>query len=186
VDQEKKVEMGNEELIDHVVKAEPERFKAKSLSVVDRFPTFFAEWETRQKDILLHLFPRIGMEDKWTVSYYLPICRKCRLEKKEKVTGPCPRCGHMGLLYEPGRSEVRPIVIKDGVRTSVEFPLDIADRVKRSVDKVWMGAVAIEPVDEVGAIVVQIQDAFPALQFSDLMTMLTQLDGELNGTPAAQ
>jgi hypothetical protein len=52
--------------------------------------------------------------------------------------------------YIPGRREVK---------AEVSFPKDAADRIKKAVDLVWQGSVAVDAVPELGAFVVQFQDA---------------------------
>lgn len=53
--------------------------------------------------------------------------------------------------YYPARREVKV--------EGVVFPDDVEKRVKDAVDKVWQGSVCIEMVPELGAIVVQFQNA---------------------------
>lgn len=122
------------------------------LEPVTAYTTFFAEWETKDNTILLHLFPREGVEDKWEEGRYIPRCRACRsnvpLELAEKRK-PCPRCGYIGLIYVPGRREQR-------AKTS--FPRNVLTKVKTATDVVWEGYVAIEAIQELGAVVVQFQD----------------------------
>lgn len=128
-------------------------FKAECLTRVENYSTFFAEWEIKKDTVLLHLFPRSGSEDKWTDGYYLPRCKYCRSEVPMELAEkrkPCPRCHKVGLIYVPGRQEEK---------TRARFPRDVLTRVKTATDHVWDGAVAIEPLQELGAVVVQFQDA---------------------------
>jgi len=129
------------------------RFQPENLNRVDNYSTFFAEWDMKDQTVLLHIFPRAGAEDVWSEGYYLPRCRRCRKELPRELAAsrkPCPACGHTGLIYVPGRNE-------EG-NAKVHFPTDVLTRVKRAVDEVWEGNVAIEPVKELGAAVVQFQD----------------------------
>ena len=67
----------------------PEEFAPVDLVPVTEFSTLFAEWMFKEKDLLLHLFPRAGAEDRWyPASYrdghYIP----ARREEKATITFP--------------------------------------------------------------------------------------------------
>jgi len=129
-----------------------ENFKVESLERITNYSTYFAEWEMKKGTVLIHLFPRGGSEDKWENGYYLPKCRACRRDVPRELAQtrkPCPTCGHVGLIYVPGRIESA---------AKVRFPADVLTRVKSAVDAAWEGGVAIEPMQELGAVVVQFQD----------------------------
>lgn len=117
-------------------------------------PFLFAEYSVKENDVLVHLFPRAGSNDQWTDGHYVNICRNCRTEVtmpgSPRSLKPCHRCGHTGLVYIPGRSEEASKVI---------FPANAKDLIKKAVDTVWMGDVAVEIVPELGAYVVQFQKA---------------------------
>lgn len=134
-------------------------FRPRDLSPVTNFSTFFGEWEVKEEDILIHLFPRAGAEDRWTDGHYIPRCRRCRREAQVLEhssegailrVSPCS-CGHRGLIYIPGRREAR--------SEKTNFPLDVATRIKQAADHVWEGELALEFVEELGAWVAQLQRA---------------------------
>lgn len=127
--------------------------KEIDLHRVTNYSTFFGEWEIKDKDIVVHLFPRSGPEDTWELGRYIPRCKNCdrersieSIQKKE----PCS-CGNIGLVYIPGRQEVK---------GGSSFPEGVEGTIKAAVDKVWAGSVAIERVEELGAYVVQLQNAW--------------------------
>ena len=148
-----------EEMKDQMAEAyqnvEAAKFKPIDLSKITSFSTFFAEWMLKDKDLLVHLFPRDGAGDRWDDGKYINRCRNCRAEveypKRLNEMKPCHRCGHTGLVYVPGRVEER--------STKAEFPADMADYIKSAADKVWMGDVAIDYAPELGAFAVQFQHA---------------------------
>jgi DNA-directed RNA polymerase subunit RPC12/RpoP len=127
-------------------------FQPVQLERVDEYSTFFAEYDLQGKHLLLHLFPREGFEDGWSDGHYINRCQNCRAEvampSKPSELRPCPRCGHTGLIYVPGRVEEK---------GGVEFPEDARDIIKDAVDQVWLGEVAIELIPELGAYAVQLQ-----------------------------
>jgi len=153
-------------------------FKVRTKTLVDNYSTFFAEYEKRDRDLLVHFFPRAGTEDKWSFGHYLPKCRSCgaaRPEVQTSRTTPCQNCGHVGLIYIPGRAEVK---------VEAFFPASISALLKDAVDAVWDGEVAIDPVDELGAIVVQIQGAgtIPDDKVGGMLeTMCDRLDADIDG-----
>ena len=127
---------------------------ARDLRVHDGFSTHFAEYEVKGSDVLVHFFPRSGPQDQWDNGRYINRCRSCRAEvrpprtRQEQVT--CDRCGPTRLLYVQGRNEKG---------HSAKFPDDVQKRLVHAIDQVWLEGVAIEEVPEVGAYVMQIQNA---------------------------
>jgi len=134
-------------------KSVPESSKMTLLDMnaITDFSTHFAEWFIREKDVLVHLFPRAGQEDRWDDGHYLTKCHRCHAEVPEEIAKakkPCPKCGHMGLVYVPGRRETK---------AECKFPENIKAIIQGAVDAVWMGDAAVEEVPELGAWVVQFQ-----------------------------
>jgi len=121
---------------------------------VENFPHLFAEYDIRESDVLVHLFPRGGIDDQWTNGHYINRCHNCKSEvpmpSKPSELKPCPKCGHTGLIYVPGRVEEK---------ADVAFPANAQDMIKEAVDEVWMGGVAIDEVPELGAFALQLQSA---------------------------
>ena len=101
--------------------------KVRELTPVTCFSTHFAEYELKEKDILVHVFPRGGHSDRWYPESY----------NKEGT-------------YIPGRREFK---------AEVSFPTDMKDRIKTASDTVWQGSIAVDEVSELGAYVIQFQDA---------------------------
>jgi hypothetical protein len=130
------------------------KFEVEKLEPIDCFSTLFAEYELKEQDLILHLFPRAGEEDRWGEGRYINRCRNCRAEvpmpDKHSELKPCPKCGHTGLLYIPGRQEEK---------AKVAFPSNMEEVIKEGVDKGWMGSAAVEFVEELGAYVVQFHNA---------------------------
>ena len=89
--------------------------KPRELPVVENFSNLFAEYEVRDRDLLVHVFARGGESDRYWPG-----------ELKKDGT------------YIPGRLE-HTIDI-----TGPSFPNDIVNRIKTAVDKVWQGDVAID------------------------------------------
>lgn len=120
-------------------------------------PYLFAEYGIKEDDVLLHLFPRAGLEDEWQDGHYTNRCHNCHAEvpvpEDPRVVKRCPRCGHTGLDYIPGRSEMKADV------SFTEKWEKVADFIKEAVDGAWMGSAAVEIVPEIGAFVVQLQKA---------------------------
>lgn len=138
-------------MMDTLLEEDSVPFKPLELERVTNYSTFFAEWVLKQGTALVHLFPRRGPDDSWDDGRYVEVCRACKASVSHDVAAnrkPCPRCGKVGLLYIPGRVEER---------TKVFFPKDVLSRIKRAVDSVWMGKVAFEVVQELGAVAVQFQ-----------------------------
>ena len=143
------------EVMDQSIASTPSVVGAKpfTLTPVTNFSTHFAEYMTRENDLLVHFFPRDGEKDTWEDGRYINRCRNCRAEVPEGRVGgqrACDRCGHVGLLYLPGRREQA---------SEIKFPEGMHDLLKAAADKVWMGDVAIESVEELGAWVIQFQNA---------------------------
>ena len=130
------------------------KFGTKNLTRIDNYSTFFAEFEVKDGDILMHFFPRDGAEDVWEDGHYTNRCKSCGREVEMPKTlpelKPCPGCGHTGLRYIPGRVEEK---------AKVTFPDNIDSILKAAVDEVWLGDAAVELIDELGAYVVQFQAA---------------------------
>ena len=123
------------------------------LSAITEFSTHFAEWDTRENDVIVHFFPRDGKDDVWEDGYYLPKCKRCKASIPDELAQnkkPCPSCGHMGLIYVPGRNEAK---------TSVSSLNEAEPMLKKAIEAAWMGDAAVEFVPELGAWVVQLQGA---------------------------
>lgn len=129
-------------------------FKVRELKPITSFSTLFAEYFFQKDDFVIHLFPRNGSGDQWKEGRYIDQCRSCRarveMPKDLSKMVPCPRCGHCGLVYIPGRMEEKATVV---------FPGDMRDRILKAADSSWMGDVAIDLVVELGAYAVQFQGA---------------------------
>jgi hypothetical protein len=142
---------------------------------VEDLPYLFAEYQTKGGDVLLHLFPRAGANDQWTDGHYINRCRSCRSEvpmpKSQRELRPCHRCKHTGLVYIPGRGEEA---------SKVAFPANARDIIKEAVDTTWMGDVAIELVQELGAYVVQLQKAKNTANTVGLEKFVRQTCASLN------
>lgn len=127
----------------------------RDLCRITNYSTFFAEWEKRGNDLILHLFPRSGPDDAWEAGRYILRCRKCDRERRpEEVEGPTRqpcKCGSTGLVYIPGRVENK---------GDVGFPLGMKDILFKAVDSCWLGPVAIENIPELGAYAVQLPGAW--------------------------
>jgi len=145
-------EMGGQ-MMDALGNARDMGVTAKSLEPVTNYSTFFAEWERREGDILIHLFPRSGAEDKWEDGHYLPVCHSCRYDMSREdaeARKPCPKCGHVGLVYVPGTRETQ---------AAIAFPGEVKDHIIGAMDDAWMGDFAVDLIPELGAAAVQVQDA---------------------------
>lgn len=129
-------------------------FRPSYLELVEDYPNLFAEYELRDQDLLLHLFPRGGLEDRWSDGHYIGRCHNCRREvelpSKPAELKPCPNCQRTGLVYIPGRGEDK---------AEVSFPENAKTLIKEATDVAWLGEVAIDFVEELGAYVVQFQKA---------------------------
>lgn len=121
----------------------------KKFTIVDDFSTFFAEWELRDLDLLIHLFPRGGEEDQYFEGRYINRCRSCRREvpQPESIRSmkPCQACGHSGLIYEAGRLEQK---------GDYEFPEDMVPVIEAACHAVWQGDVMYDYVKELAAYVI--------------------------------
>lgn len=144
---------------------------------VTDLPYLFAEYGVKEGDVLLHLFPRVGLEDQWTDGHYINRCRNCRSEVpmpgNPREVKKCPRCGHGGLIYIPGRSE-------EASKTA--WSPNVRDLIKQAVDTVWMGDVAIELVPELKAYVAQVQGAKGTAKAVGLEKFVRQICDALNGS----
>jgi hypothetical protein len=129
-------------------------FRVRVMTPVTSFSTLFAEYFFQGEDFVFHLFPRNGAGDIWEEGRYTDWCRSChsRVEMPKDLSKmvPCPRCGHCGLIYIPGRKEEK---------ATVFFPGDMRDKILEAANAAWMGDVAIELVPELGAYAVQFQGA---------------------------
>jgi hypothetical protein len=120
----------------------------KELQPVTHFTTFFAEWEFKNGDLLIHLFPRAGEADQWTEGYYLNKCKACRRDvppvRDHRQFVRCPHCKRTsGLIYVPSRREEPP--------EGCSFPSNMEQIVKSSVDSVWFGDASVDLVPELCA-----------------------------------
>lgn len=90
------------------------KIEPRKLPVVENFSNLFAEYEVRDGDLLVHVFPRGGANDR----YWPPEIKEdgTRVEGRLELSG-----------------EELP-----------SFPNDIVNRIKTAVDKVWQGDVAID------------------------------------------
>lgn len=129
-------------------------FQPPDLEKIEDFDNLFAEYEVQDDHLVMHLFPRAGMEDKWVDGKYINRCRNCRREvPMPKTKGsmiPCPHCGHAGLIYVPGRTEEK---------SKAAFPEGAEGVIKNAVSRVWAGDAAVELFPDLGAFAVQFQHA---------------------------
>lgn len=150
------------------------------LEKVTDLPYLFAEYCVKGEDVLLHLFPRAGESDKWADGHYINCCRNCRAEvpvpRDPRAVKACPRCGHSGLIYIPGRSEEK--------AAAVSFPSNTRDLIKEAADTMWAGDIAVELVPEFGAYVVQFQKAKNTANLVGLELFVRKLCEPLNGVLA--
>lgn len=145
------------------------------LSKIESYSTFFAEWVVKGEDLLLHLFPRSGKEDRWVDGRYIPRCRKCDRELEPQNVGKPCQCGSTALVYIPGRVEGR---------SDLSFPENMLDIIKDAVDVVWMGSFAAEELEELGAYVVQIHEGWNGDEeraFGLIEGLLDKVDEGLEG-----
>jgi len=147
-------EEAKEQLAKVTAEPPPPMAEPPEMEKVTDLPFVFAEYCVKGDDVLLHLFPRAGSDDQWTDGHYVNVCKKCRSEVtmpgSPRALRPCPRCGRAGLVYIPGRAEEA---------SKETFPANARDLIKKAVDSIWMGDVAVELVPELGAYVVQLQKA---------------------------
>jgi len=85
-------------------------------AVNDEFGTHFAEYELREDTVLVHVFPRGGVEDR----YYPSETRGEGLDAK----------------YIPGRFEVE--------CTWAKFPENTVELIEKAAEEMWMGTVAVD------------------------------------------
>ena len=152
----------------------PPMMAPPELEKITDLPYLFAEYGLKEGDVLLHLFLRAGAGDQWTDGHYINRCRNCRSEvpmPSQRSMKPCPKCGHSGLIYIPGRSEEA---------SKIAFPANARDVIKEAVDTAWMGDVAIELVPELGAYVVQLQKAKNTANMVGLEKFVRQTCSALN------
>ena len=129
-----------EEMISTVPGVAKLRHEVKNM--IEDFSTLFAEYEEKEKDILVHLYPRIDASDLWSEGHFINRCRNCRTErdlsKVKSMTDltACPKCDHLGLVYVPGR--------RDELGEKVMFPVDMLDRIAQAAEDTWMGETAAE------------------------------------------
>lgn len=170
-----------EQLAKVAVEPPPPMAQPPEMEKLTSLPFLFAEYSMKEDDVLMHIFPRQGPEDQWFEGHYINRCRNCRKEVEfppnQRALKPCPRCGNTGLIYVPGRSEEA---------TKFKFPDNVRDLIKKAVDTVWMGDVAIELVPELNAYVVQIQKAGTTAKMVGLEKLVTKVCTMLNEslTPA--
>jgi len=128
------------------------------LKAITCFSSFFAEYDERDDDLIVHFFPRNGEVDEWRDGQYLNRCYSCHRDVPAELAQarkPCPKCGHVGLVYVPGRREEK---------TTAQFPKNMEDLLKQAINSAWMGDAAVELVPELGAYVVQLQGAHNTLR----------------------
>ena len=147
-------EDAKEQLEDTGKQPEKLSFQPVELEKVEKFPTHFAEYELQEGNVLVHLFPRGGLEDAWNEGHYINRCHNCKAEvempSRPAELKPCPKCGHTGLIYVPGRTEEK---------AEVAFPADAKDLIKEALDTMWAGDAALDFVEELGAYAIQFQSA---------------------------
>lgn len=141
--------------LDALLADTPSDFGVVGPQRIDSFTTLFAEWELKQDDLLVHLFPRKGESDVWSDGQYLPKCRACGAERSLSLKERCPKCQKNGLWYVPGRVEVK---------AGIEFPPTFQSSIIQVVDHMWSGSVALEFVHELSAYVLQVQGGATGIQ----------------------
>ena len=134
------------------------------------FSTHFAEFSTRQGDILIHFFPRAGAVDEWYPGHYLPNCKNCGCPVP-RGQPKCPKCGFYGRTYICGRLE------KKG---STSFPEGTREAILSVLDQFWGGDVAIKYTEELDSYVVQLQKAERPLSTFGLPHMVTKICEKLD------
>lgn len=153
----------------------PDMESFPELEVLEDFPYLFVEYTIKENDVLLHFFPRNGLEDHWVDGHYINRCRNCHAEvpmpSRPSQMKACPRCRHTGLIYVPGRAEQQ---------GSVKFPENARDLIKQAVDVVWLGNVAVDYVPELEAYAVQLQGARSTAMLAGLETLVTKISQAFN------
>jgi hypothetical protein len=146
------------------------------LEPVLNYTTFFAEWCQKGSTILVHLFPRAGVEDQWTFAHYINKCRNCRAELKN-VKSPCPRgCKrNVGPLFTPARREI--------AVEGLVFPFNMSLFIRDAANVVWKKGVATDDVPELAAIIVQFQEV--GEETPELGTFFDYLDARLDASSSA-
>jgi hypothetical protein len=107
------------------------------LTPVTEFSSHFAEFTIREKDLILHFFPRAGEEDEWYEASFLNRCSRCRRELSEEVMRkrqPCPACKCPHRVYIPARREVG---------EELAFPPNVLTLIKEAIDAAWMGEASV-------------------------------------------
>lgn len=147
----------------------------KNLYVVEDFSTLFGEFEVRNDDVLVHLFPRAGPSDQWVAGRYIGRCKSCKRDvpvpKRAQDLKACPGCGHVGLVYIPGRQEEK---------VSCAFPGNMKDIISKAIDRTWMGDTAVDYVVELGAYVVQFQYAKTAAELVGVVQFVDRFCEEVD------
>lgn len=170
-----------EKMVAALTEPPPPMAEPPEMEKITDLPFIFAEYCIKEEDVLLHLFPRAGSDDQWVDGHYTNRCRSCRAEvpmpRSQRELRPCPRCGHSGLIYIPGRSEEA---------SKLAFPGGVEDLIKKAVNTIWMGDAAVEVVPELGAYVVQFQRAKSTAELMGLEKFVCRVCEVLNDdlTPA--
>jgi DNA-directed RNA polymerase subunit RPC12/RpoP len=123
------------------------------LCLVEGYSTHFLEFDARDDDFIIHVFPRGGADDRYFPGEYVNKCRNCGSEvpspKTMTAVNPCPKCGHTGLKYVPGRLETK---------NNLKFPDGIEKMIEESIGKAWLGDYVLEFVPELNSYAIQIKN----------------------------
>ncbi len=132
----------------------------RQLEVIEVFSTHFAEYELKENDLLVHLFPRGGPSDRWYPSDY--------------------RDGK----YIPARREVRAgVMFPDDMMEKIKSAVDVVWQGDVAIDKAII--LAIDPAEEdienattyehdTGAFSVQFQEAANTVKLVDIRKFMDQ------------